>query len=525
MNKETLPVSWATVKLAAVGIWRGGGTPSKANPAFWTDGTIPWVSPKDMKQPRLSTAQDLITESAVESSATNLIAAGSVLMVTRSGILAHSLPIAVNLLPVALNQDLKAVTPHPITDAEFLRLAFQCFEREILNTCRKGGTTVHSIEFPALQDFPIPLPPLAEQKRIVAKIRELFSELEAGEESLRVARRQLGVYRQSLLKQAFEGHLTAKWRTDNPDKLESSSQLLARIQSARQSHYEQQLKDWEAKLRKWELSSKEDRKPTKASRPIPSSELKPSDELPLHILPDSWIWLRFDSAYSESVLGKMLDAEKNRGVPRPYLRNINVRWGKFDLEDLLLIRIEETEIDRYQVCPGDLVICEGGEPGRCAVWPKNRKQVVFLQKALHRIRFPGVVSTYYIEHLMSFMADTKLLETHFTGTTIKHLTGEGLAGVPVPICSIPEQQEIVRLLDAQFEMIERNEQEIDGALRKSEALRQAILKKAFTGRLVPQDPADEPASTLLARLRGEQTASKEAASRRNRIPAKLPADR
>ena len=454
-----------------------------------------------MKQPRLSTAQDLITKSAVEQSATNLVAKGSVLLVTRSGILAHSLPVAVNLVPVALNQDIKAVTPYASTDAEYLRLIFQGFERNILNTCRKGGTTVHSIEFPALQEFAIPLPPLNEQKRIVAKIEELSSELEAGEESLRKARRQLGVYRQSLLKQAFEGKLTAKWRTQNPSKLESPAQLLARIQSARQSRYEEQLKNWEAKAKKWETSAKEERKPTKPSLPVPASELKSTEEMPLHDLPNSWIWLRFDSAYAQSVLGKMLDAEKNQGQPRPYLRNINVRWGRFDLEDLLTIKIEETEIDRYRVSPGDLVICEGGEPGRCAVWSENQEEVVFLQKALHRVRFPAVISPFYIEHLMSFLAGTKLLEKHFTGTTIKHLTGEGLAGVPAPICSLPEQQEIVRLLDEQFEVIARNEQEIDTALKRSEALRQAILKKAFTGHLVPQDPADKPASALLTRIR------------------------
>jgi len=216
-----LPSSWASVKLAEIGTWRGGGTPSKANPAFWSDGTIPWVSPKDMKRPKLSTAQDLITEAAVKASATSLIDAGSVLMVTRSGILSHSLPVALNLVPVALNQDIKAVTPSPATDGLYLWFAFKCFERGILNACRKGGTTVHSIEFPSLLEFPIPLPPLAEQKRMVSKIEELFSELDAGEESLRRARRQLGVYRQSLLKQAFEGKLTAPWRKQNPHLLES----------------------------------------------------------------------------------------------------------------------------------------------------------------------------------------------------------------------------------------------------------------------------------------------------------------
>ena len=107
-----LPSSWASVKLADIGTWRGGGTPSKANSAFWTNGTIPWVSPKDMKRPKLSTAQDLITEAAVKASATSLIDAGSVLMVTRSGILSHSLPVAVNLVPVALNRHKRKATWH-----------------------------------------------------------------------------------------------------------------------------------------------------------------------------------------------------------------------------------------------------------------------------------------------------------------------------------------------------------------------------------------------------------------------------
>ena len=103
---------------------------------------------------------------------------------------------------------------------------------------------------------PIPLPSFNEQKRIVAKIEKLFSELDAGEESLRKARRQLGVYRQSLLKQAFEGKLTAAWRDQNPHLLESPEQLFARVQSEREARYKKQLKDWEANRSKGKKTSK-----------------------------------------------------------------------------------------------------------------------------------------------------------------------------------------------------------------------------------------------------------------------------
>src|SRR4249920_2005662 len=106
-----LPAGWTRLTMGEVGRWFGGGTPSKANPRFWTGGNIPWVSPKDMKRDVITDAQDHITEEAVNSSATNLVKPGSVLVVVRSGILKHTLPVAIADREVALNQDLKAVLP------------------------------------------------------------------------------------------------------------------------------------------------------------------------------------------------------------------------------------------------------------------------------------------------------------------------------------------------------------------------------------------------------------------------------
>lgn len=437
MSDESIPKSWASIKLAEVGTWRGGGTPSKANPAFWTDGTIPWVSPKDMKQPQLSTAQDLITESAVESSATNLIAAGSVLLVTRSGILAHSLPVAVNLVPVALNQDIKAVTPHEIIDAEYLRLIFQCFERDILNTCRKGGTTVHSIEFPALQDFSIPLPPLAEQKRIVAKIEELFSELEAGEESLRVARRQLGVYRQSLLKQAFEGKLT--------------------------------------RCRKVELTPLRDLITGLSQGWSPKCELNRAPRF------DEWAIIK-----TTAIQHCHYDDSEAKPLPPPF-------------EPRPSIEIKD----------GDFLMTRKGPRARAGVscYVRKTRPLLMVCDTVYRFRcIEEKVHPLYLELALNSPDVLRAIDRQKAGISESglSLTHTKIGTVEIPLCSLPEQQEIVRLLDEQFEVIDRNERELDVALERSAALRQAILKRAFTGRLVPQDPSDEPAATLLARLRAER---------------------
>jgi type I restriction enzyme S subunit len=115
-----LPSGWTEMHLGQIGRWCGGGTPSKTNRSFWEEGVIPWVSPKDMKRFLINSAEDHITAAAVAESATQLIPKGSVLLVTRSGILRHSLPVAVNTCDVAINQDLKALTPNSGVDPIFI---------------------------------------------------------------------------------------------------------------------------------------------------------------------------------------------------------------------------------------------------------------------------------------------------------------------------------------------------------------------------------------------------------------------
>ena len=218
-----LPEGWCWLPLGKLGSWKGGGTPSKANTAFWTHGTIPWVSPKDMKVEIIGETTAKITTAAVEGSSAKYVAAGSVLMVMRSGILKHSFPVAVTDRIVTLNQDLRALTPSPEINPNFIARYLARIQTQVLHDCSKDGTTVDSIEVTALERLPVPVPPLTEQRRIVARIVELFAEIAEGEAALAQARKGLDTFRRALLKAAVTGELTKDWRAANPVKESSGS--------------------------------------------------------------------------------------------------------------------------------------------------------------------------------------------------------------------------------------------------------------------------------------------------------------
>lgn len=164
-------------------------------------------------------------------------------------------------------------------------------------------------------------------------------------------------------------------------------------------------------------------------------------------------------AVADLCLGKMLDQKKNRGELLPYLANVNVRWGEFVLDNLRTMRFEPKEFERYGLKFGDIVMCEGGEPGRCAIW-KNQTPQMMIQKALHRIRPKEILDYHFLFYNLLHLGQTKAFDQYFTGSTIKHLPGEKLAKVEVVVPPLSEQRRIASILSAYDDLIENNTRRI-----------------------------------------------------------------
>jgi type I restriction enzyme S subunit len=230
----------------------------------------------------------------------------------------------------------------------------------------------------------------------------------------------------------------------------------------------------------------------------------------------------------------MLDrAKRTEGTPLPYVRNINVRWGTVDLSDLLTMPFKDSELERFALRGGDVLVCEGGEPGRAAVWHHGEGSGIKYQKAIHRVRLGGGIEPQWLVYSLWHDAERGVLDRRFTGTTIKHFTREAICQYGLLIPPLPEQQRIIAALEEQFSKLDATV----GGLRRAQAnlkrYRASVLKAAVEGRLVPteaqlareQGRDYEPAEALLRRILAERRSYWEAAEfERLKAKGKPPSD-
>lgn len=204
-----IPAHWETKRLKYIASFIGGGTPSKDNRDFW-DGDIPWVSPKDMKMEFISDSEEKITEQGLASSATCLVQSGAVLLVVRSGILRHTVPVAINLIPVTLNQDMKALLLQKAILPEFFAYLVRGKQQALLTEWRKEGATVESIEHEYLANTESPIPPLDEQQEIVSYLKKETTCIDGLSHQIQIQIDYLYDYRQALISAAVTGKIDVR---------------------------------------------------------------------------------------------------------------------------------------------------------------------------------------------------------------------------------------------------------------------------------------------------------------------------
>ena len=366
---------------------------------------------------------------------------------------------------------------------------------------RSMSGTAGQLRVPAgfLNEATLPLPPLPEQRRIVAEIEKHFTRLDASVAALKRAQANLKRYRASVLKSACEGKLVpteAELTRSEGRDYEPADLLLDRIVTERRAQWESQ-----------------EKRRGKYKEPTPPDTSKLSE------LPEAWVWASL-SLIGQVRLGRQRSPKRATGPHmRPYLRAANVTWDGLDLSDVKEMDFSPKEYETYRLRRGDILLAEASgsadEVGKPAVWDGQIDGCCF-QNTLIRVRVCPEVVPYLYCHLL-YDARSGALGRAARGVGIHHLGAQRTESWMVALPPLAEQRRIVAEVERRLSVIQKTEAAVEASLTRAERLRQSILKQAFSGKLVPQDPNDEPASVLLERIRAER-AEAEAAAKSQRKP-------
>jgi type I restriction enzyme S subunit len=466
----SLPNAWQRKPLKDLGQWCGGGTPSKAKAQYWENGTVPWVSPKDMKQDRISDSEDHITEVAVSESTTNLVPAGSVLVVTRSGILQHTLPVAVAGVPVTVNQDLKALSPKSDVLPEYVAWGLRAFSQDILHTCSKQGTTVNSIETQRLLDYEIPLAPPEQQKAIVAEIEKQFSRLDEAVVNLKRVKANLKRYKAAVLKAAVEGKLTEEWRKAHPD-IEPASELVKRILAERRA--------------KWRGKGKyeEPNAPDTAAWPVPKTWTRATIEQVSYLV-------QYGSSAKTS--------EDPTGIP--VLRMVNIIEGKLQITELKYLPKSHDEFPALLLEPGDVLFNRTNSAelvGKTAVYGGSPKSCSFASYLIRVRLLNGCLPEFVVYYINSVFGRSWISSVVSQQVGQANVNGTKLQALAVPLPTFEEQQQIVAEVERRLSMAESIEASAELSVTRAARVRQSILARAFSGQVL-RDTAAQVSSGPIA---------------------------
>ncbi len=380
---------------------------------------------------------------------------------------------------------------------------FQRIAKWTVNIAHLGAQRFAVVEFP--------LPPLNEQRRIVAKIEELFSELDAGVAALQRVRANLKRYRASVLQAAVTGKLTEAWRAKHRD-VEPASELLRRILAERRRKWEQE------QLAKFAAASKTPPKGWQSKYVEPTAP----DTTGLPELPMGWCWASVDQVGLVQ-LGRQR-APKHHDGPhmRPYLRVANVFEDRIDIRDVMRMNFTPDEYETYRLGYGDILLNEGQSMeliGRPAMYRDEVPGACFTNTLVRFRACDPLGPRFALNVFLAYLRNGRFQKIATITVNIAHLGAGRFSEIEFPIPPLEEQTAIVDEVERHLSIITAADALIERNLKRAARLRQSILKRAFEGKLVPQDPSDEPADKLLDRIR-QQRAETNGSETRKKVPAK-----
>lgn len=502
------PPGWTWVALLDVAEMATGHTPSRNYPEYWANGDIPWVTATDANPADGGVILDTIeqiNQKGLDNSAAVLLPAGTVCLSRTGASIGYTVILG---RPMATNQGFVNWICTDAVNNWYLLHLFMAERRALFSFGE--GTAHKTIYFPEAKAFHVCLPPRNEQDRIVTKIEELFSNLDAGVAALERAKTNLKRYRVAVLKSAVDGTLTADWRAKNR-KLEPASKLLDRILAERRQK-------WEAdQFTKFTVAGKQPPKNWKEKYVEPT----PPDSTALPQLPEGWCWasvrqLSFvdvgfafkSSEFSSSGIRLLRGENLEPGALR---WNDTRFWSESRLNGFENLLVDAGEIilamDRPLISSG-LKIARAKESDLPCLLVQRMARLRMIDTAITGYLYLSLQSNSFIRHLLGSQ----------TGTQLPHISGTSIEDFIFPLPPLKEQLQIIAVIEERISQITAAQAQIQVNLLRADRLRQSILKRAFDGKLVPQDRNDESASVLLERIRQKAQSNIAVATKSNGKP-------
>ncbi len=383
-----------------------------------------------------------------------------------------------------------------------------------LNTNPRGVGIPH-VEPNILWNAILKLPNNVVQRAIVTKIENMFTSLDKGIEDLKKAQEQLKIYRQSVLKKAFEGELTKEWR-EKQTNLPTAEELLEQIKVERKKYYEKHLSDWKIAVKEWEENGKEGKKPSKPKQLLNFNiHTEVFETLPN--ITHEWSWCCLGNVFKESPQNGLYKPSSAYGNGTKIVRIDNFYDGKlYDPNTFKMLEISDAEIKKYMIVHDDLLINRVNSIeylGKCCLVKGINENVVFESNIMRITFLSNIVSSKFINlYLVGTVGNQQIKRFAKHAVNQASINQTDVSLTPFPICSLQEQQQIVKEIESRLSVCDQVEKTIEESLEKAEALRQSILKKAFEGELLTDSeiaeckkaPDYEPASVLLERIKKEK---------------------